>query len=124
MGIVEHLVLVPGMMCDGRLWAKQIDGLKDRCASITVADITRADSIEAIAQSILEDVPDQFSLAGLSMGGIVAFEIWRQASDRVSRLALLDTNAHAELSERGRQRDQLLRRALAGEFREVITDAS
>jgi len=123
MGIVEHLVLLPGMMCDGRLWAEQIDGLKDFCASITVADITSADSIETIAQSVLEKVPDQFALAGLSMGGIVAFEIWRQASERVSRLALLDSNAHAELSESGRQRDQLLRRALAGEFREVITDA-
>jgi len=93
MDIVEHLVLLPGMMCDGRLWAEQIDGLKDICASVTVADITSADSIETIAQSVLEKAPDQFALAGLSMGGIVAFEIWRQASERVSRLALLDSNS-------------------------------
>ena len=34
------------------------------------------------------------------MGGIVAFEMYRQAPQRIDRLAFLDTNPRAELAER------------------------
>ena len=118
----EHLVLLPGMMCDERLWAAQRGGLRDRCASITVADITRADCMRALAGAVLASAPARFALAGLSMGGIVALEIWRQAPERVSRLALLDTTAYAETPERRALRDQMLGRVREGEFRQVLTE--
>ena len=118
----EHLVLLPGMMCDERLWAAQSGGLQDRCASITVADITSADCMRALAGAVLASAPARFALAGLSMGGIVALEIWRQAPERVSRLALLDTTAYAETPERRALRDQMLGRVRAGEFRQVLTE--
>ena len=118
----EHLVLLPGMMCDERLWAAQCQGLKSQCASITVADITAADCIRALAGAVLVNAPEKFALAGLSMGGIIALEIWRQAPERVSRLALLDTTAYAETPERQELRDQLLGRVLQGELRQVLID--
>ena len=118
----EHLVLLPGMMCDERLWAAQRSGLKDRCASITVTDITTADCICALAGAVLANAPARFALAGLSMGGIIALEIWRQAPERVSRLALLDTTAGAETPQRRQWRERLLGRVLRGELRQALID--
>ena len=53
-----------------------------------------------MAKAILADAPETFALVGLSMGGIIAFEIMRQAPERVERVALLDTNSRAETPEK------------------------
>lgn len=92
------LVLVPGLACDGGLWAAQIDGLAD-IADIRIADTLSDESIPAIARRLLATAPDSFALAGLSMGGYVALEVMRQAPERVTRLALLDTSARADTPE-------------------------
>lgn len=57
---------------------------------------------------------------GLSMGGIVALEIWRQAADRVAALALFDTDPGADNAERRILRDAQVRLARDGEFRRMI----
>lgn len=92
------LVLLPGMMCDARLFAPQIAAFSGRLA-VHCAPISGRSSIEELASDILVDAPPRFALAGLSMGGIVAMEILRQAHDRVERIALLDTNPMAEQDE-------------------------
>ncbi|MGX9350761.1 alpha/beta fold hydrolase [Shimia sp. W99] len=91
----EPLVLLPGMMCDARLFSPQINALSSDTV-VTVAPITQGERVEEIASSILAALPEKFALAGLSMGGIVAMEILRRAPQRVSRIALLDTNPLAE----------------------------
>jgi pimeloyl-ACP methyl ester carboxylesterase len=81
-----------------------------------VGDTRSDDTIAGMARTILHAAPTRFALAGLSMGGIVAFEIMRQAPERVLRLALLDTAANPE-SETGRQRRlDLMKLAEMGEF--------
>ncbi|RAS91815.1 hypothetical protein A3863_04880 [Priestia endophytica] len=85
------LFLVPGTLCDERLWSHQIENLSD-VAEVKVCDVTKDDSISRMAQSILEEAPDKFALAGLSLGGIISLEIMRLAPERVIKLALLDTN--------------------------------
>jgi pimeloyl-ACP methyl ester carboxylesterase len=60
--------------------------------------------MEAIARSVLAAAPPTFALAGLSMGGYIAFEMMRQAPQRVTRLALLDTSARADRPEQVKQR--------------------
>ena len=92
------LVLLPGMMCDARLFAPQIAALSGTTPLISVP-LTDHDSVEALAADVLACAPGRFALAGLSMGGIVAMEVLRQAPDRVARLALLDTNPLAERPE-------------------------
>jgi pimeloyl-ACP methyl ester carboxylesterase len=52
-----------------------------------------------MATKVLNEAPEEFALAGLSMGGIVAFEMFRQAPQRIKRIALLDTNPRGELPE-------------------------
>ena len=86
------MVLVPGLACSARLYAEQIPALW-RFGPVTVADHTRGDTIAAIAGRILDAAPPRFALAGLSMGGYIAFEMVRQARERVAKLALLDTAA-------------------------------
>ena len=110
MAAATNLVLVPGLLCTKTLWAPQLAALGD-VADMTVADHTRHESMAAIAKSILAAAPEQFALAGLSMGGFIAYEIVRQAPRRVTKLALLDTSARADLPERREQR--LARNALA-----------
>jgi pimeloyl-ACP methyl ester carboxylesterase len=94
-----HLLLLPGLACDARLWQHQLAALTDR-AQMSVADLSVADSIPALASAVLSAAPSRhFALAGLSMGGYVALEIMRQAPERVLALALLDTSAQADSAE-------------------------
>lgn len=114
----QNLVLLPGLLCNERLWAAQIDGLAD-IADITVADLRHDDSMSAMAARALDAAPDRFALAGLSMGGYVAMEIMRQAPERVTRLALMDTGPRADTEEQTVRRRDLIALADRGEFKAV-----
>lgn len=107
MAAKTNLVLVPGLLCTKALWAPQLAALAD-VADMTVADHTRHDSMAGIAKSILAAAPERFALAGLSMGGYIAYEILRQAPERVTRLALLDTGSRADTPERTEGRRKLI----------------
>lgn len=112
------LALLPGLLCDARLWRPQIDGLSD-LVQPQVADLTQDDSIAAMAERTLAGLPERFALAGLSMGGYVALEILRIAPERVIRLALLDTSAIADRPEDSQRRRDLLALAERGQFKGV-----
>ncbi|MEM8490469.1 MAG: alpha/beta fold hydrolase [Pseudomonadota bacterium] len=115
------LVLLPGMMCDHRLWRAQAAALSVHREVITPA-LHGGDTIASIAANLLTKFPPRFSLAGLSMGGIVAFEIIRQAPGRVGRLALLDTNHRADTPEKRRVRDRQMADVKAGALEMVMRD--
>lgn len=112
------LVLIPGLACTSRLFDKQIEALKDS-REIIVADHTGHDSLGAIARAILQEAPEKFALAGLSMGGYLSFEIMRQAPQRVERLALLDTSARGDTLEKVEQRRAAIELARVGKFEMV-----
>ncbi|MBK8017979.1 MAG: alpha/beta hydrolase [Betaproteobacteria bacterium] len=102
------LVLLPGLLCDAEVWAAQTAGLAD-VADCRVADLTRDDSMSGMAARVLKEAPSgRFALAGFSMGGYVAFEIMRQAPDRVMRLALLGTSARTDSGERREERRRFI----------------
>ena len=113
MAAKSNLVLVPGLLCTSALWAPQIAALAD-VADCRVADHTRHDTMAGIARSILAAAPERFALAGLSMGGYIAYEIVRQAPERVERLALLDTGFRADTPELTAARRDLIAAAEAG----------
>ncbi|MCB1375462.1 MAG: alpha/beta hydrolase, partial [Rhodobacteraceae bacterium] len=115
------LVLVPGMMCDARLFAPQIAALSGR-RPLHLAAISDHDSVEALAAAILAAAPLRFALAGLSMGGIVAMEMLRQAPDRVAGLALMDTNPLAETDAAKARRGPQMDKARAGRLDAVMRD--
>ncbi len=116
---VRDVLLLPGLMCDRRLWARQIEALSQHTF---VGDTTRADNFPDMARDVLSAAPPRFAMAGLSMGGILAFEIWRQAPERVSHIALLDTNARADPPDRKSRRMQQIEEALSGRLRELAIE--
>lgn len=117
----KNVLLLPGMMCDRQLWGAQVGYLAGKCA-IQVGDITGAESIESIARQQLSVAPARFALAGLSMGGIVALEMWRQAPARIERLALLDSNFRSDAPERRPIRERQMADVAAGGLERVIRE--
>jgi pimeloyl-ACP methyl ester carboxylesterase len=95
----ESLILIPGLLCDEDLWRDQLHALAPVAdVSITMEQARHAD-VGAMVAAILAAAPPKFALAGLSMGGMVALEVMRQARARVTRLALLDTTARANTGD-------------------------
>ena len=112
------LLLVPGLLCDDSLWDHQTRFLAD-IAAVEIVDTTLDDSFAAMVQRALERAPPRFALAGLSMGGYVALEFWRQAPERVNRLALLDTSARADDDAALKRRRSFIQQAEQGRFKGV-----
>lgn len=112
-------VLVPGLLCSPRLYAEQLPALW-RFGPVSVASPRHDDSLAAIARRLLAAAPPQFALAGLSMGGYLAFEIMRQAGHRVTRLALLNTSARPDTGERAQRRRDQIAMTRDGQFAEVV----
>ena len=115
------LVLLPGMMCDERLFAPQISELSKQ-REVHFVQISDYETISELASDVLNNAPPVFALAGLSMGGIVAMEVLSQASDRVERIALLDTNPLAELSDVAKRRGPQIDAVRNGQLKEIIRD--
>lgn len=109
------LVFIPGLLCDARLWRDQADALAD-IAPCSIADVTQDDTLEAMAARVLAGAPPRFTLIALSMGGYVAFEIMRQAAERVEALALFDTSASTDTPDRRAERYGALASLSAGTF--------
>ncbi len=82
------LILVPGHLCDTRLYAPQLV----RFPNAIIADVTRDDSIEGMAERLLFDAPERFAIAGLSMGGMVAMQVMAMAPERVTGACLIATD--------------------------------
>ena len=109
------LVLVPGLMCDAAVWAPLLPSLSAHRHCVVV-DHGDSDDLAGMAQRLLAAAPEQFALAGHSMGGRVALEVCRLAPQRVSHLALMDTGhaaraAGAAGEEEARKRQALLDKA-------------
>ena len=119
------LVLLPGMMCDARLFEFQIRRLEQDSGdalSIIVLPLDTADSLPELALHVLNVTPSSFALCGLSMGGIVAMDMLAQAPDRIERLALMDTNLLAETEEGVAGRNRQIENVSAGRLVQVIAD--
>ena len=92
------ILLVPGLGGSPRIYAPVVPALW-RFGPVTVANHIRDDNMGAIARRILAEAPPRFALAGHSMGGYIAFEIMRQAPERVAKLALINTQARPDTPE-------------------------
>jgi pimeloyl-ACP methyl ester carboxylesterase len=113
------LVLVPGLLCSARLYGPQIEALWPN-GPVTVADHRRDDDVAAIARRILDNAPPRFALAGLSMGGYIAFAMMRLAPERIDRLALLDTSARPDTEEGKAGREKFIKMAQDGKLMDIV----
>ena len=122
------VVLIHGFPLDHTLWAPQLAGLVDRCRCIAPdlpgfgdTAAPRAASMDLYADAIValldELAIDRAVIGGLSMGGYIAFALWRRHRDRVRALVLLDTKAGPDPDEARKRRAtqiDLVRREGAG----------
>ena len=113
------VVLIPGLLLTPQLYAPQLEALWAE-APVLLANHTRADSMAELARGILAQAPPRFALVGLSMGGYIAFEILRQAPERVARLALLDTAARPDTPDITAGRRTNMQLAQSGRLAEVV----
>ena len=114
----QDLILLPGLICDARLFRAQVEALAD----VAVAFVPHLDapSVGEMAEAVLGAVPGTFALAGLSMGGYVAQEIMRRAPDRVTRLALISTTARPDTAEQSAMRRDLIELAKSRRYAQVM----
>jgi pimeloyl-ACP methyl ester carboxylesterase len=106
--VTANLLFLPGLLEDAELFTPLVEGLRAH-AACTFADLTRSNTIADLARDALDQAPGgRFALAGHSMGGYVALELMRQASGRVERLALLNTNARPDSAESTANRRRLM----------------
>lgn len=117
----ETLVLLPGMMCTAELFAPQIAHFREDY-EIVVPTLSQ-NSIGGMAEAVLNSVQaESFNVVGLSMGGIVSMVMAGVAPERIKRLALLDTNHHADAIEKYDVRNRQIEDVRNGKLREVIVD--
>ncbi len=108
-------LLIPGLNCDARVYAAATASLW-QLGPVMIASTLAGEGIAGIARSILDQAPPRFALGGFSMGGYLAFEILRQAPERVVKLALIDTSARPDTAEATENRRRRIDLAKAGKF--------
>lgn len=115
-----QILMLPGLLNDASLFTEQTVALSE-LGVVQVGDLTRSETIAELAKDVLDEAPEgSLVLVGLSMGGYVAFEIMRQAPERVSALVLMDTSARPDTPEASAMREELM--ALAETDLEAVTE--
>ena len=121
------VVLLPGNMCDARLW-RGGDGVildmlgRHHISGILDADLTQDDSIAAMAARVLADTAGPLLPIGFSMGAIVAAEMAVLAPARIEGLVLAGYNATADLPERAARRPEQQAEVRAGGLERVLVE--
>ncbi|WP_445192398.1 alpha/beta fold hydrolase [Sphingomonas sp. Tas61C01] len=109
--MIGDAVLVPGTLCDGRLFGP----LRARLPSMRaqVVELGRHARVEALADEALAAAPPHFIGVGFSLGGFVVLEMLRRAPARLEAVVLIAGNAHPDAPEAAS-----LRRARVAEAQE------
>lgn len=90
---MQPLILLCGLLCDETIWADVPNRLAG-VADVRIMSFGGCSSIGGMADKVLAAAPRHFAVAGHSMGGRVALEVWRRAQERVAALGLLNTGVH------------------------------
>ena len=119
--MTEPLVLLPGFMCDSRLYAGQIADL-GRDYVIVTAPVWQGERIEETASALLGQLPQRFALCGHSFGGMVALEMLRRAPERITRACLISTTPLTESPEYAATREPRIVAARSGRLGDVMAE--
>ncbi|WP_286773402.1 MULTISPECIES: alpha/beta hydrolase [unclassified Sphingomonas] len=86
------LVLLPGTLCDARVFGAITPQLRATGYSIEHFDMTGLGSAHALAMRALAQYPGRFIPVGFSLGAIVALELAAIAPERIAALGLIAAN--------------------------------
>mgnify|MGYP001363338039 CR=1 FL=1 len=96
MPATDPLVLLPGLQSDHRSWVHQLKHFEGKREVLVPRGYQYRDSIAAMAEHVLAELPDEFHLVAWSMGGYIAFQMLPQLKGRLRSLVLLSTTARPE----------------------------
>lgn len=116
------VLLIPGNMCDERLWQPVAARLAAAGADVRHAPRLDQDSIAAMAEAVKVGIEVSAVVIGFSMGAIVAAELARRAPDRVAALGLVAFNASADLPERAAVRPRQQADVRRGLLEAIVAD--
>jgi 3-oxoadipate enol-lactonase len=120
--MTDGLLLLHAWPVDARMWEAQLTALPDGLAvaapdlpgfggSEPAGDVlTMGAAAERALEALGERGIDRAVVCGLSMGGYVAFELWRRARDRVIGFVFANTRAVADPPEAAAARRALAER--------------
>ena len=120
--VTDAIVLIPGLMSDARVFQHPFQALS-MVAPVMVAAPLRGERVEEMASALLDGVPNKAALVGIGLGGCVAIELQRRAPDRVTRLALIATDAQSDTPAQAAAREPMIARARAGRLEEAVAEA-
>ncbi len=109
---MNELLLLSGLLCDSTPWLDVASRLSPTCA-VRIFSFANCSSLGEMAEQVLREAPERFALAGHSMGGRVALELWRRAPARITALGLLNTGAFPRRPEEIESRGRLVKIALS-----------
>src|SRR5712692_8264834 len=114
------LVLIHAYPLDGSMWEHERRAMRDAADPILApnlpgfggtavprGDLTMDDYADSVIAAMDAARIDRAAVAGLSMGGYVAFAMWRRHPKRIERLFLADTRAEPDMDEARERRLRL-----------------
>ncbi len=120
----DTLVLLHGLYCTPDIWAPASSVLSARLplgTRVIAPFLPALDSVEALADTLLAELPERFALAGFSFGGYVALAMLQRAPERIERFALVCSTARADTEAARAVRARAIDEVLAGDFAGVFT---
>ena len=109
----EPLVLLGDPMCDARICGPPISEFsKDRM--VVVPPVMTRRSVPEYIIDLLELLHPKFAVAGNDFGGFGPMALLHKVPDRVSRIALISTNALADTPQESAAREADITKARAG----------
>ncbi|CAM3669729.1 alpha/beta fold hydrolase [Rheinheimera salexigens] len=119
MSAAINLVLLPGLNNTQEIWQPLLAHLPSEVNAYALQCPT-VDDVDAIADSLLAELPAQFYLCGFSFGGYVALSILHRYPQRVQGLILAGTSAKADSPQQVEFRRSLIARLQTEDYQQMI----
>lgn len=117
--MTETLVLLPGLMCDARVFFHILVTLS-LSHPVMVVPILQGELVEDMSLRVLSAAPSRFAVAGIGLGGSVALDVIRRAPERVTRVVLISTDPLGETPQAAAAREARMVSARAGHLRQAM----
>jgi len=115
------VVFASGQLLTAECWSPQVAALSADY-DLRFSDHTRDETIAGMAVRLLAEAPLRFHLVAHAMGGFTAFEVLRQAPERIIGLVLIATLAPNDGPAQTARRQGYIQLVEAGRFDEVVEE--
>ena len=109
------IVLIPGALSTTEFWHHQEHYLTGEMRIHHAPDFP-GQSISDMADKIIRNIPEKFTLIGFSLGGYIALELIRQIPHRIEKLVLINAAAKAVCKRGHLERERSLDLVSKGKF--------